>query len=148
MVESQRSQLLIKLREELSRAPRVELISAHEYKRLLARSTFQCPKFKNIQGLCIAPNKTCPSRPRPCETCQSWKRYKRVFKAKDSTQERINKAFAELQKICATCEHPNQHYDEPTYFDECRRANRARQTLERKDKGEIQVKQSEGPVFD
>lgn len=148
MVENQRSQLHLKLREELTREPRIKLISAHEYKVLLARSEFQCPKFKNIQGLCLDPNKSCPSRPRPCETCQSWKRYKRTFKSKDSTVKRISRAFAELQKICATCEFPNRHYDEPDYFDECRRAISARQTLERIEQGRIRVKQSEGPVFD
>ena len=145
---SSKAELRLRLFEELHRPEKIKLISAHEYKVLLTRSSFQCPRFKNIQGLCLDPGKTCPPRPRPCETCQSWKRYKRVFKAKDSTQEKIDKAFEALQKICKTCELPARHYDEPDYQDECIRAISARQTLERIERGEIRVKQSEGPIFD
>lgn len=140
------AEIHVRLLTELAQPPQIELISASDFKRLLSRSEFQCPKYKNIQGLCLNPN-SCPPRPKPCETCQSWKKYKRFFKAKTSTQLKINLAFNALQKNCKNCELPNKNYDEPDYFDECRRAIRARHTLERINKGEIQVKQSEGPVF-
>lgn len=142
-----KEELHARLREELARPPRIEIISASDFKRLLAQSKFQCPKFKNIKGLCLYPGRSCPPRPRPCETCQSWKRYKRVFKAKSSTQQRINKAFEALQRICKKCKLPDIHYHESDYMDECVRTINARQKLERINKGEIQVKQSEGPVF-
>ncbi len=125
----------------------MSVVSASDYKRLLAQAEFQCPKYKNITGLCRNPN-NCPPRPRPCETCQSWKRYKRVFKAKKSTQAIIDKAFNELQKTCSPCELPNKHYDESTYFEECCRAISARHQLERIEEGGIRVKQSKGPIFD
>jgi hypothetical protein len=143
-----KEELRVRLLMELSRSLRIELISALDFKRLLVQSEFQCPKFKNIKGLCLYPGRSCPARPRPCETCQSWKRYKRVFKAKNATQPRIDEAFEALQKICGPCELPNRHYDESDYMDECLRAISARQKLERIDQGEIQVKQSEGPLFD
>jgi len=141
------SELHLRLLEELARPPRIELTTASDYKRLLAQSRFECPKFKSLKRLCFNPN-ACPPRPRPCETCQSWNRYKRVFKAKNSTQQRIDRAFKALQLICSKCRLTVSHYDEPNYMDECIRAISARQKLERINKGEIQVKQSEGPVFD
>ena len=137
-----RTQFLTKLHEELTRPPKTELISAHDYKRLLARSEFQCPKIKNIQGLCIDPNRSCPPRPRPCEICPSWKRYKRIFKAKKSTQEIIDEAFTELQKKCAPCILPDRHYDEPDYFEQCIKAIAARFKLEKINRREIRVKPS------
>ena len=101
---------------------------------------------KRAKTLCLN-HMSCPPRPRPCETCKSWRRYKRVFKARKSTQQIINDAFTKLQKTCSKCKLPDRHYDEPTYFDECVRSISARQKLERINKGEIQVKQSEGPIF-
>ena len=135
--EELRTRLLI----ELSKTKQTEIIDASEFKQLLKQSQFQCPKFKSLKNLCFNPN-SCPPRPRPCETCQFWKGYKRVFKAKDSTQPIINEAFTRLQKICEPCELPNRYYDESTYFDECRRAIRARTKLEKKNKGEIKVMQA------
>ena len=142
-----KEELRTRLIMEMSKPKRIELISASELKRLLLQSQFQCPRFKDRKTLCFN-YMNCPPRPRPCETCKSWRRYKGVFKARKSTQQIINDAFTKLQKTCSKCNLLNMHYDEPNYFEECRRAIRARTKLERKDKGEIQVKQSKGPVFD
>ena len=96
----------------------------------------------------MTPYRSCPPRPRPCEVCQSWKNYKRILKNREFPQAIVDKAFMELQKKCEPCRFPDLHHNEPDYVDECRRAINARRKLERIEKGEIQVKQAVGPIFD
>ena len=124
----------------LQEGTKKELITVHEYKRLLCEASFKCPKPRQIMARCDG--KACPTRPDPCDECVFHRQWLKVFNSR-SDQERRDKSWDAFMAHCSECDKPTAWLEETDYYDECSRGRRARNRLSLVNEGKIIV-QREG----
>ena len=128
-----KEEMMNRLREELRRTPEVELITQDEYTTLKEIAAFKCPNGWHVAG-CDGHN--CPRQPNPCDKCT-------ITKLLDRARERHgvipDNIFRKHMKRCDSCDEKTRWMEEPTYYERCGEARRAKHVIQQVVEGKTAV---------
>ena len=133
MVNKEKEAMLIRLREHLARKDAVKLITPDEYIAVKEVGSFYCPNGWHPPGCDGA---SCPRQPDPCQKCVVHRKLGRALEKHSAIPDDL---FQKIIKPCQTCNKKTEWMEEPTYYEICMEARRARFVVDEVVRGKIAV---------